>query len=186
MKRSLLTAMAFALLIVTGPRQVHAAPIIDVGPFDSSTSPFVVPVQVTGAVNLINWQFDLFFDPTDFQINTGCDPFTDSFCDLIFGPVTEGPFTKGPFSLFIPGVIDNIGGALTIVAGASGDALGSTGDGILAYVEFIKIGNGDSKITIGNVSTTSVPEPMSLLLLTGGLALLRGRGLIKRRGRTNV
>ncbi len=186
MKRSLLSAMALALLIVTGPRQVHAAPIIDVGPYSAATSPFVVPVQVTGAVNLVNWQFDLFFDPTDFQINVACDPFTDPFCDLIFGPVTEGPFTKGPFSLFVPGVIDNIGGALTIVAGASGDALGSTGNGILAYVEFAKIGNGDSKITVGNVSTTSVPEPMSLLLLTGGLAFVRGRGLLKQRRRANV
>jgi len=178
MRRSLLTATVFAVF-VAAPTPTLAAPLIATGTYDSSAGVFVVPIEITGAQALINWQFDLFFDPTDFQINTGCDAFADPFCDLLFGPITEGPFTTGPFSLFIPGVIDNVGGALTIVAGGSGDAQGSSGDGTLAFVEFMRIGSGDSRIRVGNVSAVSVPEPATWLLLVGGLAFTRRRASVR-------
>ena len=177
-------ALSFALTF-TAVWPAHADPIIAVGAFDASTDPFVVPVDITGAVDLITWQFDLVFDPTIVQINVACDPLTDAFCDLIFGPVTEGPFTKGPFSLFVPGVIDNVNGLLSLVAGGFGDPPpGPSGDGTLAYVEFVRLAAGDPNIHVVNAATSSsvVPEPATLLLLTSGLAMV---GAHRRRARVD-
>src|SRR5262245_55955336 len=125
--------LALALLGVD-VRQATAVPTISAGtpipPPPPLASTFVVPVEITGAVQLITWQFDLAFDPAVVQVNVGCDPVTDPFCDFLTGPVTEGPFTQGPFSLFVPGVIDNVAGLLSIVAGAFGDPPpGPSGDG---------------------------------------------------------
>jgi hypothetical protein len=198
MKRSLLTAMAIALLIITGPRVSHAVPTIQPGtriPITANT--FALPIQITDAANVIAWSFTLNYDPSDLQINTGCDPFSgDVYCGFlpITGPVTEGDFfaTGMPFNAFIPGFIlldgslNQLGTLLAVNNTFAGNLPGPSGSGVLAYVEFLQIGNGDSRITVTDTSTTTVPEPASLLLLTGGLALLRGRGLIKRRGRTNV
>ena len=112
------------------------------------------------------------------------------------GPVTEGDFfsSGAPFNLLIPGVIVLDAalaqtGVLFGVEGAfSGIPPGPSGDGVLAYVEFTILGDGTSPITLTDVSTTSsaVPEQTTLLLLTGGLAFLSGRGLIKRRRRTDI
>ena len=85
---------------------------------------FTVPVEIIGAVDLVTWQFDLAFDPADVQAIS----------------VSEGPFTSenGQFlTLFIPGVIDNVNGLVSIVAGAYLDVPpGPSGNGVLAYVEF--------------------------------------------------
>src|SRR5947207_14889462 len=86
-------------------------------PYPGSTA-FIVPVEITGAVQLTSWQFSLSFDPTDVQINTSCDPTTDTFCDPLFGPVTQGPFFSSvalfpPF--FDPGFIFNGSGLLDAV-----------------------------------------------------------------------
>jgi hypothetical protein len=169
-------ALVFTLL-AAGSRPATAA-TISVGTFDPSTSPFVVPIEITGAVELINWQFDLAFDPTLVQIHEFCDPFADAFCDLLTGPVTEGPFTAGPFSLFVPGVIDNASGLLSLVAGAYGDPPpGPSGDGTLANVLFVSIGEGDPNIrVVDSLVPPSVPEPgISVLLLTSGLVVPRAR-----------
>jgi hypothetical protein len=167
-----------------------ADPVISVNPADYIPTPppypgstaFVVPVEITGAVQLTSWQFSLSFDPTDVQINTGCDPTTDTFCDPLFGPVTQGPFFSSlalfpPF--FDPGFIFNGSGLLDAVAGAWQDPPpGPSGDGILAYVEFITTenGTGESAITVTGTSTTSsVPEPATLVLVASGLVLLGRR-----------
>ena len=179
--RALFTVLALAAVLLLHPTRGEALPTIEAGtPISLTTDTFVVPIQITGAVELITWQFDLAFDPSVVQINTGCDTSgADPYCDLFNGPVTEGPFTKGPFSLFVPGVIDNFGGSLTIVAGGFGDPPpGPTGDGILAYVEFITIdanGDPDIHVTSSSVTSSAVPEPMSLLLLAGGLTFLGAR-----------
>ena len=113
------------------------------------------------------------------QINTGCDRTTDTFCDPLFGPVTQGPFFSSialfpPF--FDPGFIFNGSGLLDAVAGAWQDPPpGPSGDGILAYVKFITTENGT-----GESTTTSVPEPTTLALLIGGLLSLGGGRLVRR------
>jgi len=172
-----------------------ADPIIFVNPADYIPTPppypgstaFIVPVEITGAVQLTSWQFSLSFDPTDVQINTGCDRTTDTFCDPLFGPVTQGPFFSSialfpPF--FDPGFIFNGSGLLDAVAGAWQDPPpGPSGDGILAYMEFITTenGTGESPITVTGVSTTtSVPEPTTLALLIGGLLSSGSRRLVRR------
>ena len=188
-KRTWSAAIAIALLVMLAPCGARADPIISVGtfippgPFGPNTT-FVVPIVITGAVQLTSWQFSLSFNPADVQINTGCDPTTDTFCDPLFGPVTEGPFfssvaTFPPF--FDPGFIFNDLGLLDAVAGAWQDLPpGPSSDGILAYVEFITTANGtgESPITVVGASTTSsVPEPTTLVLLASGLVLLGSRRL---------
>lgn len=178
-------AVGFALLCV-GITRAGADAIISVGSYTPTSPTFVVPIQIMGAVDLVTWQFDLTFDPADVQVNTGCDPATDSFCDVITGPVTEGPFTAGPFSLFVPGVIDNVNGLVSLIAGGYGGLPpGPSGDGILAYVEFTLLGDGESPITVESPSTTSstVREPATSALLASGLTLL-GAGALARHRRS--
>ena len=164
-----------------------ALPVISTGPFTPTSPTFVVPIEITGASDLVTWQFDLSFNPNDFQINLFCDPSTDSFCDPINGPVTEGPFTSKngtALTLFVPGFADNSAGLLSIVSGAYSDIPpGPSGDGILAFVEFSvqPNGAGDSPIAVQNASVTqgssAVDEPPMLLLalatLISGLAVRR-------------
>ena len=150
-----------------------ALPVISTGPFMPSSPTFVVPIEIIDASDLVTWQFDLSFNPNDFQINLLCDSSTDSFCDPINGPVTEGPFTSKngtALSLFVPGFADNGAGLLSIVSGAYVDIPpGPSGDGILAFVEFERIGAGDSLITVQNASvtqgTSAVDEPPVSLLV---------------------
>lgn len=175
--RSIAACAALAFTMLAAGSRPAAAGTISVGTFDPSTSPFVVPVDITGAVELVTWQFDLAFDPTVVQIHELCDPFVDAFCDLLTGPVTEGPFTAGPFSLFVPGVIDNVNGLLSLVAGGYGDPpTGPSGDGTLANVLFLSVGEGDPNIRVVNSVVSPVPEPsIGVLLLTTGLVALRAR-----------
>lgn len=189
-KRRFVGGLAGLSLAVLIAPQIEAGPIIEVGPYTpplAHSTVFVVPIEILAAVELMSWQFDLRFDPSDVRINVGCNPLTDSFCDPFNGPVTEGPFfsSRAQFpTLFVPGFIitDLAGdqtGALLGVAGAWQDPPpGPSGDGILAYVEFITTtsGTGASTVTVTGTSTSSAaPEPTTLALLAAGLALLCGR-----------
>lgn len=191
MLRRTLGVLASATLVLFASAQVASAGII-VGPYivPANTDPFAVPILITGGVEVTAWSFDLTYDAADLQINTACDPFTDPFCSLITGPVTEGDFFSAgaPFNLLVPGFIDldaslNQTGLLFGVNGAYGGfPPAPSGDGIIAYVEFIHIGtgNGDS-IRVTNTSVTSaVPEPATLALFACGLLLL-GVGRLRRR-----
>ena len=192
-RMAIYAAVAFALLTV-GVRQASALPVISTGtPIPITATTFALPIQITGGLQVISWQFDLAYDASDVQVNTGCDPFTDSFCSLLTGPVTEGGFfsSGAPFNLLVPGFVDldpstlDQTGLLFGVNGAYGGfPPAPSGDGILAYVEFTTIGQGTSPITVENSSVTSsaIPEPATLALLTGGLALL-GAGWLGRRRR---
>ena len=163
-------SVTVVMLLCASMRQAIATPIISVGSYTPSiTTPFVVPILISGAIDLLTFQFDLAFDPADVQVNLNCDPFSDPHCDLPFGPVTEGSFASsgGMFqTFFIPGVVDNITGLLSIVAGAYVDLPpGPSGSGILAFVEFVTTptGTGGSAITVvGGSTTSSVPDPQRL------------------------
>jgi hypothetical protein len=139
-------------------------------------------------VDLTSWQFDVAYVATDVQINTSCDPFSgDPYCSLFTGPITEGPFfgSLSPFNVFNPGFIllDGVTsaqlGKLIAVNDTFGGSLpGPSGAGVLAYIEFVTTANGagTSPITVQNGSTTKgMPEPATLALLVGGLALLGAR-----------
>jgi hypothetical protein len=57
-----------------------------------------------------------------------------------------------------------------------GSPQGASGEGVLAFVEFLRLGNGTSDITLDNVDvTTVVPEPGTLALLATGILLSRLR-----------
>jgi hypothetical protein len=190
MLKPIFLGLALAFVMLTQSARVEAIPTISAGAAIPQPTPgvFVVPIEITDAVDLINWQFYLAFDPAVVQINVGCDNSgSDPFCDLFNGPVTEGPFTKGLFSLFVPGVIDNTSGLLSIVAGAWGDPPpGPSGDGILAYVEFITIhetGNPDIRVTDSSVLSSAIPEPATLLLMGSGFMMI-GVGRLSRRLRS--
>jgi hypothetical protein len=192
LKHTLLSACLIALLVVLQPQRVEAS-VISVGPYTPSTTiPFVVPIEITGAVALASWNFDLTYDATDIVINTACDSTTDLFCDSLSGPVTQGPFFASVASfppLFVPGFIltdasSNQTGQLLGVNGAWQDPPpGPSGNGILAYVEFVTApnGTGTSTITVQGGSTSSAPEPATLALLSFGLLLL-GAERLRRRG----
>jgi hypothetical protein len=197
MKRSLLSAIIFALLILSVPRLGHAIPTLSLGtPIIISPTTFALPIEITDAFEVNAWSFGLTYNAAEVNINTSCDPFAgDQYCGFlpITGPVTEGDFfSSGAPNLFNPGFIPLSGGNQTgVLFGVTGEYQGSlpgpSGNGVLAYVEFLVIGSGAPNIVLTDASTTSsaVPEPTTLLLLTGGLAFLSGRGLITRRRRTD-
>ena len=141
-KRTLLVALLFALLVILTPTFVQAqaepvisAPFVTVGVGDT----FTIPVSVTGATDLTSWQFDLAFDPTLVRANS----------------VTEGPFLSSSgtqSTLFVPGFIDNGGGHILGVTDLFTDiSPPPSGGGVLANIEFTALAPGVSPLTFSNV-----------------------------------
>jgi len=177
-----------AVVLVVGAALLNTtaqASALSVGPYTASAgTAFVVPIMVSGAVDLAAFTFDLSYDPNDFIVDTACDPFSgDAFCDLLTGPVTQGTFYTNAAifpPLFNPGFIlldasSNQTGHLLAVDGAwqdSGPA--PSGDGVLAYIEFLAVDGGSltSSITIDGSPPAVVPEPGSMALIGAGVLLL--------------
>jgi hypothetical protein len=148
------------------------------------TTAFALPVQIVGANELTGWEFSLLYDPTDVQVDTACVPFVDTYCDFITLYTTEGNFfaAGAGFNVLNPGAVldDGLGnqtGTLLAAQGLYGGPLPApSGDGVLAYVRFIVLGEGNSTIRVVDGITTEatpVPEPSTLLLVTLGLPLAR-------------
>ena len=192
LKRALFAALAAVPLVMLTPLPASAVPMISVGTYTppSDTTPFLVPIIITDAVQLTSWDFDLVYNPNDLQINDPAvlDP------EFLGRPVTEGDFFSAgaPFNLLVPGFIDLDPTTLAqtgLLFGVHGEFGGFPGDepsgtGVLAYVEFVKTSDNASvdSIMVTNQSTTSaVPEPATLALLAGGVIALLG---VRRRGRS--
>ena len=179
-------AAAVIATICTLHAAVASAATISLGSqIDVAPNLFVVPVKITDAIDVTAWTFDLRYDPLDLQVNLTCDPFSgDAYCSLVTGPVTEGDFfaTGSPFNLLNPGFVALDAttlaqtGLLFAVNGAFGGlSPGASGNGVLAYIEFLRVGEGTSGVTLENPSVTPVPEPGTLALVATGLLLSRLR-----------
>jgi hypothetical protein len=189
MTRTALAALAIASLVLLHPLRVDAdplisAPFVTVGVGDV----FTVPITITGAVDLQFFQFDLAFAPLIVQANVA--------------GATAGALLPGDWFFTSPGVVDNTGGHILGVA-AFGSAF--SGSGVIADIEFTALAPGVSPLSLsdvflnlsdqgfssenGQITVTgpgtgpggTVPEPATLVLLSGGLVLL-GVGQRTRRG----
>lgn len=185
LKRSLLGGLALALCFVLNPGRAVAVAKIEVGSYTvpaTPLEPFLVPIVISGAENVDFWQFTLSYDSTDLKINDPAvlDP------SFLGRPVTEGEFflNHSLFNAFNPGFIlldpsdttKQIGTLLDVNNRFGADPQqGVYGDGVLAYVEFVAIGDGNSviEVTDSRVASAAVPEPSTLLLFASGLLMLR-------------
>lgn len=134
---------------------------------------FAINLHVTDVVKLTSWQFDLAYDPSILHANW----------------VTEGPFlSSAGTTLFIPGVIDNTAGLISLVAASFMDLSPPSGSGVLAAVHFTALRSGISPLTASNVfldfsnsgftitnGSVGVSEPSTALLLGLGALLFGGR-----------
>jgi hypothetical protein len=65
-KRSLLVT-SFTVLVLVYGQPAEADPVISVGAYSPTSPTFSVPIEITGAADLVTWQFDLVFNPSDMQ-----------------------------------------------------------------------------------------------------------------------
>lgn len=177
-----LAATTAVLFTAVASTPAAAETVLFVGAYTpSTTTPFIVPVRVTGAVDLASFSFDLTYDPNAYQIDTACDPFSDPACDFSTGPITLGTFYTGAasFPAFIsPGFVITTGsGAQTgLLSGVNGAWQDFTeppsGDGVLVFVEFTATGRPPAEpiVVVGQPAAVAVPEPANAWLLLAGLA----------------
>lgn len=141
---------------------------------------FSVNVHVDQTVDLTSWQFDLKYDPLLLRAES----------------VMEGPFLSSfGATSFVPGVIDNSTGDITLVSSAFVD-FGPlpNGNGELAIVHFKALGLGVSPLDLQNLSfnfnsglnstnasVSVVPIPGTAILMGAGCALLLTVWAIQRR-----
>jgi hypothetical protein len=178
------------LFVIGGSHGTSAAEIVLGSRIDLSPTTFALPINIIDGIDVESWQFDLTYDASDVQVNTGCDGFGgDLYCSLLTGPVTEGGFfaSGAPFNLLNPGFValDPVTlvqtGLLFAVNGAYGGVLPlPSGNGTLAFVEFTIVGNGNSDITVDGSVVTPVPEPGTLALFAMGILAPGAKRLLRR------
>jgi hypothetical protein len=173
----LLSTYTHAAVIAVGTfPELNPAPAITIPP-----DTFLVPVEVSGAINLQTFQFDLLYDPTVVQFH---DPFLFNFTSGIYGAqFIPGDASTESFILsgfpFFTGLVDDVSGSYP------GLLDGVTGDGVLAYIlfEFVEGQEANNPgFTIADAlvnglpttppPTGQVPEPSPLMLLAGALLIL--------------
>jgi hypothetical protein len=177
--------LGLLIFVVFGSVAAFADPILNI---ETPVAPvnvggtFDVFINVTDAVDLYAFQFDITFDPAILSAQS----------------VAEGPFLpSGGSTFFIPGTIDNSTGSITFTANTLLGAVSGINDGgRLAELEFQAIGQGTSPITLSNVllldsnfseisfSTTDgsirvdnpnpTPEPATMLLMAFGSGIMGG------------
>lgn len=176
-KKLILLLGIIGLLLRVVEFEAQASPVLSIDSANlhyAEGYPISVDVRIADITDLYALQFDVVFNPAVLSV-------TD---------ITEGSFmTTGGATLFIPGVIDNAVGTITLtidsLIGATG---GVNGSGTLATINFSTNSRGISPITLANAllldsslsdisfATTgvilSVPEPTTEVLFLIGLISL--------------
>ena len=140
---------------------------------------FLLPVEITGALNLPNWQFDLIFNNT---VVREADPLdgTSGIYGARFSPPDPNslsfilggfPFNQDPLNPLSPqGRVDDVAGEYPFLLD------GVTGDGVLAFILFEFVPGQETAnpgFGIENaISQIAVPEPNTLALFAGALLIL--------------
>jgi hypothetical protein len=182
MKKGMLwTVVAFAFVL----SHHAAAAVISVGAFPelnpappivTPPNTFLVPVEISGASNLQNWQFDLLFNNTVVEV---VDPLDGS--SGIYG-AEFAPGDPNTLSFILSGFPLNALGLVDDVAGFYPSLLdGVSGDGVLSYILFRFLPgqetNNPAIRVAGEPAAQPVPEPQTLALLAVALMLLGSRCL---------
>ncbi len=129
-------------------------------------------MQISGALNLEFWNFDLLYEQTVVQVVPEPSP------TLIPG-IFAAEFTPGDANslsnitsgfTFLPGIVDEVFGLYPFLLN------GVTGDGVLAYIlfEFVpgQEGNDPNFRIIDNTLPQGAPEPNTLALFAAALLIL--------------
>lgn len=177
--KQIVSTLIVGIALWLTPQQSHALSLTVGSATVNQGNIFTISINVTDAVGLTSFQFDLAWVPTIIEAN-------------VVG-ATAGALLPGDWFFTSPGAVDNVNGQILGVS-ASGSAV--SGSGVLATVEFTALQRGPSPlitsgvflnlsdngftVTDGSVcvrgelcsGTNPVPEPGSgALLLFGGLTL---------------
>lgn len=129
------------VMFICTPWLAHAVPMTTFSVGHAAVTPgktFGINVTVTNAVNLRDWRFYLFYNPTVLQANR----------------VSEGPFLSSlGRTIFDPGIIDNKFGIISWVSASyRGDFPPlPSGSGVLANINFTAQSPGASSLIPHNV-----------------------------------
>lgn len=129
--------LAVAVLLIPGRASADAVLSVSSVPTVPQGSSFAVDVNISGAVDLYDFQFDLFFDPTVLQATN----------------IVEGAFlSDGGATFFFPGFVDNSTGSITFNADTLETAIpGMNGSGTLIEFDFTAVATGTSFLNLDNI-----------------------------------
>ncbi|HKA41020.1 MAG TPA: cohesin domain-containing protein [Burkholderiales bacterium] len=177
-QRTTLCTLFFAALLLLGAPRSESA-IISVGTFpDTNPAPpiaipsgdFLVPIKITGAVDLQTFQFDLAYDPNVVQeVDPGDGSSGIYGAQFKPGDPNSESFILGGFPL--TGLVDDVAGSYP------NPPFQVSGDGILAYILFSFVPGHETQppgFAIGGVviPPQEVPAPSTLALLAAALLIL--------------
>ena len=175
------SASAVHAAVIAPGGQTTTVPATLYDPLSTLTAPlpagqFLLPIEVTGAIDLQDWSFDLTFDGTVVApLNLGGlyeGVYQAEF--IADDPTTLSNITASGFP-FKPGVLEGI----------AGFSSGASGDGVLAFILFEYLtgqDGGNPNFGIGSPPVQPVPEPGTMLLLTAAVLPLFWRQRRNSRG----
>jgi len=190
-KRTFIAVLAIAALAILLPPRAGAVPTITVGAFPAGVPSYIPPlpagaflveIDISGAFNLQSWQFDLLFDNTVVEeVDPGDGSSGIYGAQFTSGDPTTASFILGGFPFNFLGQVQGVAGSYPFLL------TGPSGSGPLAFIVFEFLAGqqgGNPNFSIANpaiLQPTPTPEPATLLLVAGALAIMGGRRLLQRK-----